>query len=100
MTFRALQRQSPKTKKTLHVHARKRAYERYGLVLTQAIAQEFVCAIQQGQTGSGTLATLVRVQSLTRSLFDVRYRGDMYRVAYNRKLRSLTTFLPKLEASA
>lgn len=68
-------------------HARVRAFERYGLVLTKTVHKEFVDTIRK------ECATLVSAKSNRVKIYDVFYRDRCYRVIYDSKRGVLVSFL-------
>lgn len=75
------------------IHAKTRAYQRYGLILNREKLQAVVRDIKTGK------ATFVEKQSLRVSVFDVLIEGQMCRVVYDRHRHEVVTFLPNEESS-
>lgn len=72
------------------VHARRRCAERYGLNLTRKDVKNICDQIKSGR------ATHIQTQSHRVSLFDVGFKGDIIRVAYDSLRKSIATCLPKI----
>jgi predicted HTH domain antitoxin len=70
------------------VHAKRRAKERYGIELNASSYEEINNIIRTGN------AKLLKKQSLTRKLYEVRYRGILLKVAYDKARGQVVTFLP------
>lgn len=70
-------------------HAKRRAAERYNVVVSSDDLKTVVQRIQSGR------CTLLQKQSNRVSLFDVDIHGTVYRVVYDKKRHSIVTFLPK-----
>lgn len=79
-----------KTKNDLHIHAKRRAFQRYGIILTKTLRQRIINIIQSGDRNR---FTPVRKQSLTRTVFDVPLDGKTFRVVYDTKRHAIATFL-------
>ena len=75
-------------KQAQQVHARRRAYERYGLTLTKKKRLRAIADIQAGR------ATLVEKQSLARSVWQVQIDNRPVTVVYDRTRKTLVTVLP------
>jgi hypothetical protein len=69
-------------------HAKLRAQERYGLSLNRIDLREIAGLIQQGK------AVFLRRQSLRVSHWLVEVGGKSARVVYDRKRKTVVTFLP------
>jgi hypothetical protein len=72
-------------------HARRRFFDRYGVVLTEDLHRQLVRKIQGG------LATFVESQSNRVSIFDVPHQnseGDSVRVVYDKERHILVSALP------
>jgi len=72
-------------KQSQEIHARRRAYERYGVFILPGAMDALVKTIQKGR------AQFVKRQSNRISIFDV----DNKRVVYDRKRKTIVTFLLK-----
>lgn len=70
------------------IHAKRRAEERYGTVLTTSDLTAIRSCIQNGQ--SQFLGQI----SNSRSVHVVEYEGTHYQVVYHNKSKSILTFLP------
>ena len=77
-------------RKTLQVHAKRRMYARYGIVLTQQAKEEVVKAIQAGDG----VATFIEKQSIRVSVWDVPLEGQVVRVVYDKQRKEVVTVLP------
>jgi len=78
-----------KTPKILNAHAKRRAEERYGLVINKDARHEIVGMIQSNQ------ASFVGKQSNTRSLWRVQYHDQSLNVVYDKARNTMCTVLPK-----
>lgn len=74
--------------KAQRIHAKRRAYERYGLQLNKASYQDIVKLIQIGQT------VCVERQSSRISVHELVYQGAKMRVVYDKTRKTIATFLP------
>lgn len=73
----------------LRVHAKRRAAQRYGIMLNRAQLNELVKQIWRGE------ATLVHKVSVNRSIWIVRLPDSRpARIVFDKKRRSIVTFLP------
>lgn len=80
--------QTSKAKAQRH-HAKRRAFERYGLQLNRAAYQALVAQIHSGQS------VCVERQSLRIAVHRVVYEQQVYHVVYDRVRKTIVTFLPK-----
>ena len=87
-----MRKRTVKTKKDLHVHARKRALQRLGINLSKPLRKEIIAAIQSGDRKK---AKCIVKQSLLRSVFDVQTSKGEIRVVYDTKRHAITTVLTK-----
>lgn len=71
------------------VHAKRRAEERYGLVVNKDTRRKLLECIWNGRT------TFVMKQSLRVSVFDVEFEGETYRVVYDKIRKEIVTFLDR-----
>lgn len=69
-------------------HAMQRARERYGIVLTETVAEQIVGLIQQGRWVDK------QRQSLRVAVYDLDFEGQLIRVVYDHKRHELVSFLP------
>lgn len=69
------------------IHAKRRAYQRYGLVLNKWDLRELVTAIQSNK------ATHVEKRSNRVSEWDVQFHGETVRVVYDNMRKTIVTFL-------
>lgn len=83
-----MRRQIPKAKGQRY-HAKERALERYGLVLTRAIYREWVRLIQSHK------ATFVSRTSCRLSKFIIHWQGQDFPVVYDSMRKTVVTVLPK-----
>lgn len=83
-----MRRQIPKAKGQRY-HAKDRALERYGLVLTRAIYREWVKLIQSRK------ATFVSRTSCRLSKFIIHWQGQDFPVVYDSMRKTVVTVLPK-----
>lgn len=70
------------------IHAKRRAYERHGLVLNRQHLREIVTLIQRQK------ATLVERTSLRVTVWELTYLDIPIRVVYDAKRKTIVTFLP------
>jgi hypothetical protein len=82
-----------KTREDLYRHSRRRARERYGIILTSPMWKQLSLDIQRGK------AAPLGKQSHSRSWFEMDVHGKRCVVVYNNLLNRIATFLP-LEALA
>lgn len=71
-----------------NVHAKKRALERYGLILNKSDIMEIVKQIIRGS------AICLGKQTCSRTIFLTTYKGVELKVVYDKKRKSLRTILP------
>jgi predicted NUDIX family NTP pyrophosphohydrolase len=69
-------------------HAKRRAYERYGIFVDKPFIRNIVRLIQNGN------ATLITKQSRRVTIWDVVLEGNTYRVIYDNRTKNIATFLP------
>ena len=69
------------------IHAKRRAFERYGLTLNRDSYGEMVKIIQSGK------ATCINKLSNRTKTFYVPFQGKVYKVAYDNKSHKIVTFL-------
>lgn len=69
------------------VHAKRRALERYGLVLTKDIRNDIRGKIKRND------GTFIRRTSRRVSIWEVELSGDKYVVAYDTQRKEIVTFL-------
>lgn len=85
-------RRKTKTKKSKlacqKIHAKKRARQRHGIILSDRGIQTIVTTIQNGQ------AELIERQSMRVGIYKVSYDGYDFKVVYDRKRKTLATVLP------
>lgn len=80
------------TKKEAQViHAKRRALERYGLHANAAVRRELVSKIRNQE------AELLERQSLRVGKYKLEHDGEEYTVIYDRKRKTIVTFLPRAE---
>jgi hypothetical protein len=82
-------RAKPKTIIDLRKHAKRRAFERYGLELNKADYNACVKIIQDAQSEP------ILEQSNTRTWHKIKYKDKEALVVYDRKRHGIVTFLPK-----
>lgn len=70
------------------IHAKRRATQRFGLILNKVAYRELVQRIQ------GPEPTYVRKLSNTRSLHVLNVEGRWLWVVYSRRMKTIVTFLP------
>ena len=70
------------------IHAKKRAWERHGVMLATADLHEMVRMIQEGK------AEALGRKTCRISMFRVRWEGLTLEVAYDRKRKEIATVLP------
>ena len=78
-------------KRSLDVHSKKRAWERYSLELTNNDLDNLVNQIKRGE------AEFIRGYSNTRSVHKVKCRDLDLPVLYSRSLKRIVTVLPERE---
>lgn len=76
------------------LHAKKRASQRFGLALTTADLRQIAESIRRGNS------TPIERQSNRVTLHRVEFKGEQYRVVYDRKRKEIVTFLPAVERAA
>lgn len=74
------------------IHAKKRAWRRYGLVLNRNDLREIVQKIQAGR------GTCLGRTSLARSKWQVEHQGRTLVVVYDKKRHVVITVLPRRES--
>lgn len=87
--YQAIKKHAKSKKAAQAIHAKKRAAERYNVVLSTSDLDLMVKYIQSGR------CNLLQKQTNRVSLFEVDAHGKTYRVAYDRNRHSIITFLPK-----
>jgi hypothetical protein len=90
--MRAIKRRSLTKRASNHLHAKRRAAERYGLNLTQDVHRAIVKIIQER---GGKLQA--QRQSNSRTIFTLPYDGNWLKVVYDKVHHNLVTILPILE---
>jgi hypothetical protein len=83
-----------KTKAVLNAHARRRALERHGIVLSKALRHLILADIQEAPSGGSQLVKFVSRYSDNRSLWEVTWEGKVFRVIYDKRRSALATVLP------
>jgi hypothetical protein len=78
-----------KTRHVLNVHAKHRAYQRYGVLLNKESLRELVRQIQTGA------ARFILRQSCNRTLWEIDLNGRPARVIYDSRRGTICTFLPE-----
>lgn len=79
----------PSKKKSQKKHAKRRAFERYGIVLNEDELKQIASYIRKGK------ADLIRKRSNRVSVYMVRWKDKSYPVVYDRLRRTIVTFLPE-----
>lgn len=77
-----------------HIHARRRAMERYGIELSQELHQSIVKAIRADKQKRTRWAKWQQKITNTRSLWLVEVEGQRLTVIYDKAQKSLVTVLP------
>ena len=101
-----MQRKSKSKKECQVIHAKRRAFERYGLELNHARYRDMVIEFQK-MTQAGYLTkeylydggkhknpTLVRKISNRMTIHDFPYNDNVYRIVYDKMRKVIVTFLP------
>jgi len=70
-------------------HARNKAKIRYNIDLTKKLNKHFIKLIQQNKTEKAYK------QSNTKTIHTVQYMNKKYNIVYDRKEKSIITFLPQ-----
>lgn len=78
-------------REAIRVHAKRRAAERYGLCFGDIGEAKIVAAIQNPKE-SGAVFRWRTSNRVT--VFDVPFRGQIVRVAYDKDRKAIVTFLP------
>jgi len=81
----------PNKAKAIKAHARRRAYERLGVVLSNDLHAGLVRQIVKGT------ARLVRKESNRVTIFEVELAGQLVEVAYDKERKLIVTVLPPEE---
>ena len=77
------------TKKECQViHAKRRAFERYGIILNHDKYRAMVAAFQEQKNNK-----FIRKQSNRISVHDFRYEDNIYRIVYDKERKVIVTFL-------
>lgn len=71
------------------VHAKRRASERYGLIINKEMLKECIAMIQNNK------AKFLCKTSRTRSLFELTIQGKCVKVVYDKIRKNIATFLPE-----
>ena len=74
-------------KKARFLHAKNRARHRYNIDYTEQMEKQFLQQIQHNRTKA-------RRQSNTKAIHVVSYRNKNFAIVYDRKEKSIITFLP------
>lgn len=74
-------------------HARRRAYERLGIVLTKELEAQVIHQIQSGR------ARLAWKQSHRVSVWEVEIEGQLVRVPYDKDRKRIITIMPLTDES-
>jgi len=77
-------------KKQQKNHARARAAQRFGMIVTNAQMDDIVGQIQSGS------ATFVDKESNRVSLWRVKLEGDSFDVVYDKLRKTVVSFLPRV----
>jgi hypothetical protein len=83
-----------KTKAVLNSHARRRALERHGVVLSKALRHAILNDIKEMPAGGSTLVKFVSRYSDNRSLWEVTLPERTFRIIFDRKRSAFVTVLP------
>ncbi len=75
-------------KATERLHAKRRAFERYGLTFTKDIRNHFCKCIRDGK------GKFTERQSRRVTIWNVEYEGMAYRVVYDSVRHEIVSFLP------
>ncbi len=76
-------------KKTQASHARKRVYERYGLIISSHAYKEICSLIHKGK------GLVLAKQSNTKTIQYIKYKDEDFYLAYNSSTKQIATFLTK-----
>ena len=86
---RRVRRGSQTKKKSQTIHARRRALERYGIIVGPKAIKEIVNTIQRKRGG----AEFVKRRTSRITIFDVPFRGKRVRVVYDSQRKNIVSFL-------
>lgn|SRR5690554_4528296 len=89
-----VKRRTPKSSKHVHVHAMRRAHERYGLNLSKEDIDRMVQDIRKRR------ATMVAKLSRTRTVWNVEHDGQTLKAVYQRGMGILTFLSPDMITEA
>jgi len=74
--------------KALYIHAYRRFYERFGIVLTKGMHHKICEKVRLGQ------GTFLKKSSLRVSVWEIDYEGQLYRLCYDKIRKAIVTVLP------
>lgn len=74
------------------IHAKRRALQRFGVVLDDAKQEQIIKRIQKGD------AIFLRRDSIRVAVFAIRFEGTLLKVVYDAQRKTLASVLPMTEA--